>query len=151
MLWTNNTKQARSSFAARSFVLLAVLPVSAFAADIVRSLGDDAEHIAFWVALIFVQLVTLIGYAGSSLPGWAKWIDGDTRFAILTNRLTILAGLFTSLFAGNVAYYAGFYYLNSPQIACFIAAGLCGFGGDRAVSPMLNRVLGKIAPQQPGA
>src|SRR6266850_8221906 len=100
----------------------------------------------FWVAGLVVMVLAFSGYAASSLPEWAKWKDesGDA-VAISERRLKIIQGLVIAMLAGNIAYYGGFYYLAIAEVACFIAAAVAAYGGDRFLSPLLTRVTGRAA------
>jgi hypothetical protein len=61
--------------------------------------------------------------------------------AIAERRLKILQGLVVALLAGNIAYYGGYYYFTLAEIACFIAAAVAAWGGDKFLTPLLQRVL----------
>lgn len=119
--------------------LLALVPVAAYAAEqAVRNL--DASEARFWAALAAVQVLSLVGYASSSLPQWAGWID-DTggAVAVLERRLKIVQGLVIALLSGNAAYVSGYYYFGLPEIVCFGGAAGAAYGGDKFLSPVLSR------------
>lgn len=126
-----------------SWVFVVLLwPLAVLAAQ--ATLGADAGTSRFWAALGAVQVLSFFGYAASSLPEWAQWVD-DTggAVAIVQRRLKIVQGLITALLAGNAAYYGGYYYVGAPEIGCFIAAAVAAWGGDKFLSPLLTRITGK--------
>lgn len=129
--------------AALRWLPLLLVPLAAYAGDqAVRTL--DAGTWRFWAAFIAVQLLWLLGYAGSSLPEWAKWHDttgGD--IAVAERRLKIIQGMVVAMLAGNIAYYGGHYYLGVAQVACFIGAAAAAWGGDKFLTPILSRITGK--------
>ena len=117
--------------------MLAVIPLSVAAESLVRSFDPSAPR--FWASLAAVQFLWLLGYTASSLPVWAKWPDGA-----LADRLTILQGVVVSGLAGNVAYYGGYYHVGFAEVVCFIGAGIAGWGGDKFLTPILQRVNAAI-------
>lgn len=122
----------------------ALVPLAAAAAEqAVRAADPGAPR--FWAALAAVQVLALFGYAASSLPQWAGWID-DTggAVAVLERRLKIVQGLVIAILAGNLAYFGGFYCFAWPEIPCFGAAAMASYGGDRFLSPLLSRLTGRI-------
>lgn len=129
-----------------AFLFGILFPCIAFALEQgLRTIDPGAGR--FWATMGAVQLLALLGYAGSSLAQWAKWPDGT-----LLDRLTIMQGAVTSILAGNLCYYGGFYLLpiwqiNLPEIGCFIATPVAGWGGDKFISPILARITGKIGGQ----
>lgn len=126
-----------------SWVPPLLLPAVAYAAA-QATLAVDAGTTRFWVALAAVQVLAAFGYAASSLPQWAQWVD-DTggAVAIIERRLKIVQGLVIALLAGNIAYYGGYYYFAMAEIPCFIAAAVAAYGGDKFLSPLLSRITGR--------
>jgi hypothetical protein len=126
-----------------SAFLLALIPLSALAADM--AVGKlDLGNLRFWGVLAAVQAVTLVGYCASSLPQWAGWVDGTALV-----RLTIIQGVVTSLMAGNIAFFTGLYYAGLTEIVALMAAGAGGFGGDKFLVPVLQRLFGKATGEKP--
>lgn len=123
---------------------LFLLPAVAYAAA-QATLAVDAGSTRFWVALVAVQVLAAFGYAASSLPEWAQWVD-DTggAVAIAERRLKIVQGFMIALLAGNIAYYGGFYYFAIAEIPSFIAGAVAAYGGDKFLSPLLSRITGKV-------
>lgn len=115
-----------------AWLLLFSIP-SAYAFEQTTRMMDGGNR--FWITMIAVQFLATLGYVASSLAQWAKWPDGT-----LTERLEVVQGFLTSILAGNIAYYAGYYYMAWPEIACFIATAVCGWGGDKFLSPLLTRI-----------
>lgn len=96
------------------------------------------ESRGFLALFGFAQLLAVIGYLASSLPLWAGWIDGTTL-----QRLTIVQGLLVAVLAGNVAFFLAVEY-GLSQILSMMAAAAGGYGGDKFLMPLLNRVVGKV-------
>lgn len=122
--------------------LLPLAPLAALAADqAVRALDPGAPR--FWWTMGFVQGLALLGYGCSSLQQWAGWID-DTGgpVTVLERRLRIVQGMLIGFMAGNCAYYGGFYYFGLHEAACFLAAAIGAYGGDKFLSPLLVRFSG---------
>lgn len=113
--------------------LLALLPLAALGAEQLLRVFEPGNW-RFWAAFGVVQLLWLWGYLASSLPAWAKWDDGT-----VLDRLTIVQGTFVAALAGNIAYHGGFYYLGLAEIVCFIATSVAAWGGDKFLSPLLQR------------
>lgn len=124
-------------------VICMCVPLAAYAA---ASFSEQAGTARFWAAAAAVQVLSLFGYAGSALPDWAQWVD-DTGglVAIAERRLKILKGMVLAFLAGNVAYFGGYYLAGAPEIACFIAAAVAAYGGDKFLAPVLGRITGKAA------
>lgn len=119
------------------------LPALAFAAA-QATLAVDAGTSRFWAALAAVQILAGFGYAGSSLPQWAQWVDDSGGpVAIAERRLKIVQGLCLAVLAGNIAYFGGYYYAGLAEIPCFIGAAVAAYGGDKFLSPLLSRITGK--------
>jgi hypothetical protein len=123
-----------------SWWLLALVPLAAFAADqAVHSIDPGAPR--FWVALGAVQVLSLVGYAASSLPQWAGWIkDTGGPVAVLERRLKIVQGMVIALLAGNCAYYGGHHYWGLAEILAFGTAAMASYGGDKFLSPLMSRI-----------
>lgn len=114
--------------------LFLLAPVIAFATE--TALHADMSTLEFWLTLLCVQGLTMIGYGASSLALWAKWPDGS-----LEQRLTIVQGMLVAGLAGNIGYYYSYYSMAFPQIGSFTLAALCSFGGDKFVSPLVTRAV----------
>lgn len=94
----------------------------------------------FWWTLGVVQVLGLFGYGCSSIPQLAGWIDPTGDVVVrLERRLKIIQGAMIALLAGNLAYYGGYYYGGVVEIGCFGAAALAAYGGDKFLSPLLQR------------
>lgn len=137
MPWIPGYLRARCDSIA-SGLLLAVVPLSVAAEQLVQAFDPSASR--FWAALAAVQVLWLFGYAASSLPVWAKWPDGTVG-----DRLTIVQGALVAGLAGNIAYYGGYYYAGFAEVACYIGSGVAGWGGDKFLTPVLQRVNAAIA------
>lgn len=122
---------------------LALVPLAVAAAEAaVREL--DASGVRFWAAFAAVQVLWLLGYAGSSLPQLAKWQDTTGgEVAIAERRLTIIQGVAVAALAGNIAYFGGYYYAGLAQVVCFIGAAAAAWGGDKFLTPILARITGR--------
>ena len=122
-------------------LLLAIVPTaSAAALETVKVI--DLESGRWWAVLLFVQVITLVGYAASSLSQWAGWIDGT-----ILQRLTIMQGMFAALLAGNMSYFLGLHYAGLSEIMAMMASGAGGYGGDRYLVPMFQKLLGRLTDQ----
>jgi len=122
----------------------ALVPFAAMAADqAIRSIDPGAAR--FWWVFLAVQVLALVGYAASSLPQWAGWIDtaGGAQ-AILERRLKIVQGTVIAVLAGNCGYYGGFYYFALPEVLCFGTTAIAAYGGDKVLSPLLSRLTGRV-------
>lgn len=137
---TPKSRRPASSTVIAAFraLLLLMVPFTAYAADTAAK-AMDFTSLATWITLGAVMLLTLAGYAGSSLPQWAGWVQGD-----LTTRLQLAAGLITALLAGNFAYFLA-RHLDMPGIVCFMAATAGGWGGDKFLAPLLGRLTDLIS------
>lgn len=115
-----------------------LIPAAALAAQAVHAL--DAGSWRFWFAFGAVQALAGIGWCASSLARIAGWIDPTGGpVAQFERRLAVLQGVAISVLASNAAYYGGFYGQSWPEIYCFIAAALGAYGGDKFLSPLLQR------------
>lgn len=115
-----------------------LIPVGALAEQAVREL--DASSWRFWFAFGAVQGLAGIGWCASSLARFAGWIDPTGGpLAQFERRLVVLQGVAISVLASNAAYYGGFYGQSWPEIYCFIGAALGAYGGDKFLSPLLQR------------
>lgn len=122
-----------------------LLPAAALAAA-QATLAVDAGTGRFWAAFGAVQVLSFFGYAASSLPEWAQWVDDSGGVVeIVERRLKIVQGMIIAVLAGNIAYYGGFYYAGLAEIPCFIGAAVAAYGGDKFLSPLLSRITGKAA------
>lgn len=120
-----------------SIVLLLFVPLAAMAAgETVKAL--DFHSGRWWGLFLFVQLITLLGYAASSLSQWAGWIDGT-----ILAKLQIIQGVACALMAGNIAFLLGVHYAQVTEVQALIASGAGGYGGDKLLTPLLNRIFGK--------
>lgn len=128
----------------RALAFMALPAVAVAAEGGMRPLDGSLR---FWVAAMAVMVLALAGYSASSLPQWAQWLD-DTGgpVVIRERRLKIVQGLVIALLAGNIAYYGGFYYLAIAEVACFIAAALGAYAGDRFLNPLVSRMTGGKLP-----
>lgn len=123
-----------SAFIASALAMMAAVPVAALAADFtMRSM--DLGSPRWWATLAFVQAVILVGYGASSLALWAGWRDGP-----LATRLTLIQGVLTALLAGNAAYFLGVTAGTLPDIPSMIVAGVAGWGGEKFLTPILQRI-----------
>lgn len=125
-----------------SFLLLMAIPAAAFAAEAVLAKFEPTT-MRFWMAFIAVQFLNVLGYAASSLPQLANWVDDSgTNVERLTRRYKIISGCCVAAMAGNIGYYGGMYYVGVAEIGCFIAAAVCAYGGDKFLTPLLARITG---------
>lgn len=120
------------------------VPIAAYAG---ATLAEAAGTWRFWAAFGAVQVLCLFGYAGSSLPEWAQWLDETGgAVAVAERRLKILQRTVVSFLAGNAAYFIGAYgpeAMRLPEIPCFVGAAVAAWGGDKFLSPLLARITGK--------
>jgi len=119
-----------------AFLLAAIIPAASAAEQVSRTIQGDFR---FWIVAVAVQVLWSIGYLASSFSQWANWPDG-TRL----EKFQLIQGIFTSLFAGNVAYYGGYYYVECPEVAAFISAGAAGFGGDKFLTPLMTQAFQRL-------
>ena len=139
---TRNTLPLAYSSTGSAILLLAV-PFAAMAAE--QSIKQfDLSSARWWAILAFVQVVTIIGYMASSLSQWAGWIDGT-----VLQRMTILQGAIAALMAGNMSYFLGLHYAGLSEVMALMSAGAGGFGGDRFITPVLQRMFGKATGLPP--
>lgn len=95
--------------------------------------------IATWVFLC-VQVVCLVGYGAARLSDWARWRDDSGTAVEQTERkLQLFQGMLVSLFAGNVAYYAGATLAEGNGVPLMVGAGAAAYSGDK----VLQRMMGK--------
>lgn len=121
-----------------------IWPAAGLADAAVRTM--DASTGRFWFTLAAVQVLSLLGYGTSSLPQWAGWVDETGGIvAVLERRLKIIQGMLIAFLAGNIAYYGGYYYFTLAEIACFGAASIAAYGGDKFLTPLLSRITGKVS------
>ena len=106
---------------------------SAMASPVVALSGNS-----FAGLLMFAQGLALVGYLASSLPTWAGWLDGS-----VLQRLTIIQGAIVAILAGNVAFFLSV-EAGISQILCLLSAAAGGYGGDKVLVPLLNRLFGKV-------
>lgn len=117
--------------------ITATPPVSSFFIGSALAAGAAHPLGGFWGMLAFAQALTVVGYLASSLPQWAGWIDGT-----VLQRLTILQGAVVAWFAGNVGYLLAVSNELS-QIMCLLSAAAGGYGGDKFLMPLMQRIFGK--------
>jgi hypothetical protein len=115
---------------------MAIPLAAAGATDMAKAL--DLGSARWWGLFLFAQLITLLGYAASSLSQWAGWVDGT-----VLAKLTIIQGVACSLMAGNIAFLLGLHYAQVTEVQALIASGAGGYGGDKLLTPLLNRIFGK--------
>lgn len=119
-----------------------LIPAAAIAEQAVRAL--DAGSWRFWFAFGAVLVLGGLGWCASSLALAAGWIDTTGgSVAQFERRLKVLQGVAVSILASILAYFGGFYYFGWPEIACFAAAALAAYGGDKFLTPLLSRITGK--------
>lgn len=136
-----STRRQLYLFAGSLLLLLMVVPVAAFAAEALQKF--EPTTMRFWVACLAVQFLNSLGYAASSLPELANWIDdGGTAVERLTRKFKIIRGCCIAALAGNIGYYGGLYYMGVAEVGCFIAAAVCAYGGDKFLTPLLSRITG---------
>jgi hypothetical protein len=105
----------------------------------------DFFSLRWWVTHLMLQAVVLVAYFASSLPKWAKWIDG-----VLLDRLTITQGVLVSFLAGNVAWFLFYYYSGAHEALCWVMAVIGSYFGEPFLRMVLERFAGKL-PDPPGA
>lgn len=135
---TPSIRPAASFFTGNAALFL--IPAAAFAAD---RAALDLSSARWWAVLGFVQAITLLGYAASSLSQWAGWIDGTVLV-----RLQIIQGVAVALLAGNVAYFFALHSANLPEVYALMSSGAGGYGGDKFLTPLLSRVFGKATTEK---
>lgn len=91
----------------------------------------------FLAMIAFAQFLSIVGYLASSLPVWAGWLDGTTL-----QRLTIVQGVLVAVLAGNFAFFLAVEN-GVSQILSLLGAAAGGYGGDKFLMPLLNRVFGR--------
>lgn len=121
-------------------VALFLIPIAAFAAD---RAALDLTNGRWWAILGFVQAITLLGYAASSLSQWAGWIDGTVLV-----RLQIIQGVMVAILAGNVAYFTALHSANLPEVYALMSSGAGGYGGDKFLTPLLTRIFGRATGEK---
>lgn len=128
--------RAQSGDPLKYWAALFWVPALAQAAEAItsRALTFDGR---FLVAHLFVMFLSVCGWAGSSLPKVAGWVDG------VKEKLEILQGIIIAQIAGGIAYYGGFYLMPGygyqlAEVACFMATIVASWGGDRFMTPLLN-------------
>ena len=123
-------------------ILLLASPVAAWATEqTIRSIDSDLTTRPFWLAVIAIQILWIMGYCAYSLPKWAGWHDGTSA-----QKLGIVSGVFSSACFGNVIYFGGLYGADLRQIYCFIGAVIGGFVGEKGLSMIADKYLNRIAP-----
>lgn len=105
----------------------------------------DFFSVRWWVTHGMLMGVVLSSYFASSLPKWAKWIDGA-----LHDRLTIMQGVFVSIVAGWVAWVLFYYYAQAHEALCWVMAVVGSYFGETFLRMVLERFAGAKLPGPPG-
>ena len=142
MPWTLDTRRLSYS-STGSLLLLLMIPFGALGADQAIKAFDLSSG-RWWAILFFVQVFTIVGYMASSLSQWAGWVDGTTL-----QRLQIVQGAIAACLAGNMSYFLGLHYAGLTEVMALMSAGAGGFGGDRFLVPLLQRLFGKATGTPP--
>ena len=121
------------------------VPVVVFAAGDVQNTLPVNDR--FWGALLAVQCITALGYFASSLPTWARWLDDQ---ATMEQRLAVVSGALTAVMAGNVAYFGSLYYMHTAEVSAFISSGVAAWGGDKFLTPILQKIVGSSTGERNG-
>lgn len=140
MPWTTGMRLRRFALSdSRALLFMLWVPMALAAEQTVlkvRAIERDWGDNAFWWTFGAVQVLWIIGYLSSSLPAWANWSTADGK-----TRLTVIAGIFCALIAGNVAYYLSYYEMNWPTLYCFFGAIGGGFLGEKYLTPLFQRLM----------
>lgn len=144
MLLTQAITLRQRYLSAGSLLLLLMVPAAAIAAESMLAKFEPTTT-RFWMEFVAVQFLNALGYAASSLPQLANWVDDSgTNVEQLTRRYKIISGCCVAAMAGNIGYYGGMYYVGVAEIGCFIAAAVCAYGGDKFLTPLLSRITGTV-------
>lgn len=93
--------------------------------------------LAGWGAIVLV--VSLFGWAVSSLDQLAGWTDDAPRLA----KLTIVKGICASVAAAAIVVIIG-HWLQWHPLANVVAAFLGGMAGDKLLRPMADGLIARI-------
>ena len=123
-------------------LLLGAIPgVSLPASESIHGLSIPVSAVLIFLT---VQFVSMIGYFAASLSDWAVWNDDSgTPLEQATRRLKLVQGMIVGILTGNVCFYGGTIGLSAETLTGFITAGLGAYGGDRVLTPILQRIIGK--------
>lgn len=100
----------------------------------------DPVALAGWIVVGgVILLVSLVGWAVSSLHVLAGWTDNATR----AEKLEICKGILASVSAGGLgAGYAA--HAGWPMVAVILTAFFAGYSGDRWLKPLAEAVLARV-------
>jgi len=107
-----------------------------------------SQLVVWAIQFVAVQGISLMAHGASSLTEWAQWKDDSgTPVELATRRLKVIQGLIISILAGNVAYYGiQFTTEKIDEVPSLILAGVAAYGGDRFLTPILQRITGRQQP-----
>jgi hypothetical protein len=141
-----------SSFTASAlgfaFLILTAPVMAAMAQAQLRGAETDAVPAMTW---LWVIVFALMGWAASSLPSLAGWVDIDAA-ARLRNRLSILQGLIAAVLAGVCMFliaksspqYLGMERVP-PEMTVFVIVALAGFAGTKALQWVRDKFIAPAA------
>ncbi len=101
---------------------------------IIGFMGD----LAGWGAIVLV--VSLLGWAVSSLDQLAGWTDDATKLV----KLTIIKGIFASIAAAAIVVLIGNWMQWHPM-GIVIGAFLGGMAGDKLLRPLADGMVARLA------
>lgn len=100
----------------------------------------DPVAVGTWLAVgSGIVLVSVIGWAVSSLHVLAGWTDNATR----AEKLEICKGILASISAGGIGAVYGV-HAGWPMVAVILAAFFGGYSGDRWLKPLAEAVLARV-------
>ena len=102
----------------------------------------DLFSYRWWVTISAVQAVILLSYIASSLPKWAKWVDGTH-----VDRLMVAQGVCVALLAGNIGWVLSYHYGKVDEALCWVTAALASYGGDAYLAKKMEQLFGR-QPEQ---
>jgi hypothetical protein len=114
------------------------MDIKTFFAGAVGAAAGTLIEVAGWGVLVIV--VSLLGWAVSSLDQLAGWTDGAPRLA----KLTIVKGIFASIAAAAVVVIIGQLWAWHP-LAIVVCAFLGGMSGDKLLRPLADGMIARLA------
>ncbi|HEX6992392.1 MAG TPA: hypothetical protein VF151_10920 [Gemmatimonadales bacterium] len=103
-----------------------------------------------WFTWAWVLGLSLGGWAASSMPTLAGWIDNgneatEDKRALWTRRWGIIGRLVACIAAGFACFFAGL-LVGTPMVANFLAVLFASFGGDKYLQSQSDKIGNRNPP-----